>query len=77
MSAHPWYVPSGSTADGSGASVVIDPTGAGWTYCGLEVRSIDAVGHELATDEREFAVLPLSGAVVVEVERPPLRAGRT
>ena len=36
---HPWYVPAGSAADGT-ASVAIDPGRAGWTYCGLTVRTL-------------------------------------
>ena len=68
MTAHPWYFPRPSTADRTRVTVALDPATAGWTYCGLEVRAIDAGGHELATGSREVAVLPLSGALVVEVE---------
>jgi 5-deoxy-glucuronate isomerase len=76
---HPWYHPAG-TLEAGGASVALDPAGAGWTYCGLEVRTLaPGVGHELVTGKRELAVLPLSGgAVVVEVEGRRLElAGRT
>ena len=68
MTTHPWHFPAGSTGDGRGTTVALDPARAGWTYCGLEVRTIDAGGHEMATGQREVAVLPLSGALVVEVE---------
>ena len=64
---HPWYVPAGSAADGT-ASVAIDPGRAGWTYCGLTVRTLPEDGVTFATGGTEQAVLPLSGPVTVEVE---------
>jgi 5-deoxy-glucuronate isomerase len=66
---HPWYHAAGTLA-ADGALVALDPAGAGWTYCGLEVRALaPGVAHELVSGARELAVVPLSGsAVVVEVE---------
>jgi 5-deoxy-glucuronate isomerase len=52
-----------------GEPVVVTPESAGWTYCGLQILEL-APGSErlLETGNEEFAVLPLSGSVVVEVD---------
>ena len=67
MISHPWYVPAGSTGDGT-SSVVIDAKRAGWAYCGLTVLTLPDGGITFTTGETEQAVLPLSGPVTVEVE---------
>ena len=67
MISHPWYVPAGSTGDGT-SSVASTPERAGWTYCGLTVRTLPDGGITFTTGETEQAVLPLSGPVTVEVE---------
>lgn len=57
-----------STGD-PGSSVVIGPELAGWTYCGLEVLTMQpGESRQVATDNSEVAVLPLAGDCVVEVE---------
>lgn len=63
------YRPAGSLA-GPGASCVITPEVAGWTYPGLTVLDMrrDDV-RVVATGTTELAVLPLSGGCAVEVER--------
>ncbi len=59
---------AGTTADGADP-LVVTPELAGWTYCGLRVAAIAAgQGRELRTEGVEMAVLPLSGAVTVEVD---------
>jgi 5-deoxy-glucuronate isomerase len=66
MTTHPWYFPAGSLA-GEGASVELDTARAGWSYCGLTVRTIGD-GVTFRTGGREVAVLPLSGPVTIDVE---------
>ena len=66
MSAHPWYFPAGSLA-GARTSVELDPTRAGWSYCGLTVRTLDD-GVTFTTGGREVAVVPLSGPVSIDVD---------
>jgi 5-deoxy-glucuronate isomerase len=69
MATHPWHRPAGTAAAGSDVPVSIIPADAGWTYTGLTVRTISAgASHELTTSSVELAVLPLAGAVRVEVE---------
>jgi 5-deoxy-glucuronate isomerase len=49
------------------AELEITQADAGWTYCGLRVVRLGPGEHRLlATGSEEFAVLPLSGSVVVE-----------
>jgi 5-deoxy-glucuronate isomerase len=63
-----YLYPAGSTAS-AGSSVTIDPTRAGWTYCGLEVLEMAAgESRVVATGSNEVAVLPLAGDCIVEVE---------
>jgi 5-deoxy-glucuronate isomerase len=45
----------------------VTPESAGWAYCGLRVVRLGEL--ELATGDRELAVLPLAGSLAVEVER--------
>jgi 5-deoxy-glucuronate isomerase len=53
----------------AGATVVVTPENAGWTYCGLRIVDLAAgAAPELETANEEFAVLPLAGDVVVETE---------
>jgi 5-deoxy-glucuronate isomerase len=60
-------IPAGTATDGS--TLVITPETAGWTYCGLRVTTLTP-GEALAlvTANEEFAVLPLAGSAIVEVE---------
>jgi 5-deoxy-glucuronate isomerase len=52
-----------------GAELAITPESAGWTYCGLRVvRVAPGERRRLATGSEEFAVLPLAGSAVVEVD---------
>jgi 5-deoxy-glucuronate isomerase len=50
-------------------AIVVTPESAGWTYCGLRVLEL-APGSDrtLETANEEFAVLPLRGSAVVEVD---------
>jgi len=65
---HPWHLPAGSATAGDGVLVDVTPESAGWAYCGLQVRTLTADQPvELATGNRELAVLPLRGAMRVEV----------
>ncbi len=69
MATHPWHRPAGTATGGSDVPVSIGPAAAGWTYTGLAVRTISAgASHELTTSSVELAVLPLAGAIRVEVE---------
>jgi 5-deoxy-glucuronate isomerase len=69
MATHPWHRPAGTATAGHDVPVSIGPEDAGWTYTGLTVRALPAgTSHELATGPVELAVLPLAGAVRVEVE---------
>jgi 5-deoxy-glucuronate isomerase len=72
------HYPHGTLRDGADP-VRLGPADAGWSYTGLRVlRLAPGERREVATGEFEAFVLPLSGAVTVEVagERFPL-AGRT
>jgi 5-deoxy-glucuronate isomerase len=53
----------------AGEAAVVTPESAGWTYCGLQIVEL-APGAErvLETGNDEFAVLPLAGSVVVDVD---------
>jgi len=54
---------------GDGATPAVTPESAGWTYCGLRIVHLaPGTAPELETANEEFAVLPLAGDVVVEVE---------
>jgi 5-deoxy-glucuronate isomerase len=69
MATHPWHRPAGSATSGPGEPVSIGPEDAGWSYTGLTVRTLPAgTSHELATRSVELAILPLIGALRVEVE---------
>ncbi|HXH96254.1 MAG TPA: 5-deoxy-glucuronate isomerase, partial [Gaiellaceae bacterium] len=49
--------------------LAITPESAGWTYCGLRIVRIPPGEHrQLGTGGEEFAVLPLAGSAVVEVD---------
>lgn len=61
-----YYWPSGTLAR-SGSDVLLTPRDAGWTYTGLQVETLNGV-LEFATADREFAIIPLSGGLRVEVE---------
>jgi 5-deoxy-glucuronate isomerase len=66
-SLHPWHHPQGTAA--SPFDVAISPADAGWTYSGLRVLSLEAGAiHELHSAGEEFAVVPLSGSLRIEVE---------
>ena len=62
-----FYLPAGGS--GSDYDVEVTPESAGWGYSSLRIVSLDAAGeHRFATDDDEIVVLPLSGAVAVEVD---------
>ncbi len=62
------HLPDGSL-EHDGHPVHLTPERAGWTYSGLEVLELPEGGSEvLALDGREAAVLPLRGALDVEVD---------
>ena len=67
--AHAWHSPAGALAS-PGRSVSLDPRVGALVCCGLRVLEL-ASGESVtfATGGLEMAVLPLSGAVRVEVER--------
>ncbi len=63
-----YLYPAGAAA-GNGSSIAIDPTMAGWSYCGLEVLEMTpGESRVIATGSSEVAVLPLAGSCTVEVE---------
>jgi len=62
------FYPSGSSGNGV---VVVDITAnrAGWRYSGLRVLDLaPGTTHEFETGTTEMAILPLSGALTVQVE---------
>ena len=60
---------SGLHLQAAGATPAVTPGSAGWTYCGLRIVDLaPGATPELETANEEFAVLPLAGDVVVEVE---------
>jgi 5-deoxy-glucuronate isomerase len=62
------YLPAGQ-AGSADYELEVTPESAGWGFSGLRVLSLDAAGeHVLATGEDEVLVVPLSGAVGVEVD---------
>ncbi len=67
--AHPWHRRAGSATGVDGVSVDVTPVDAGWAYSGLLVRSLAAGERvEFSTGTTEMAVIPLAGALRVEVE---------
>lgn len=63
-----WFRPAGTLA-ADGDPVSLDPAGAGWEYCGLRVIAAapgSSTGIDL--DGTEAAVVPLSGACMVELD---------
>lgn len=61
-------IPAGSAADAE-STLVVTPKSAGWTYCGLRVVRLETgESRSLLTGNEEFAVLPLAGSAVVEVD---------
>ncbi len=61
----PWPSVSGSPTS---AGVLLSPESAGWTYAGLQVFELEpGVPCTVATGETEVFVLPLAGALTVEV----------
>jgi 5-deoxy-glucuronate isomerase len=60
--------PAGSLA-ADADPVSLTPADAGWSHCGLQVlRLTPGLARVLTTGDAERAVLPLAGAVIVEVE---------
>jgi 5-deoxy-glucuronate isomerase len=60
--------PDGTLAR-DGLRARLTPKQAGWTYTGLRVAHLQpGASMELATNDEEFAVLPLAGSVSVDVE---------
>jgi len=79
------YLPAGAAARG-GYDVEVTPASAGWGYSSLRVLTLEPAGsHTLRTGDAEVVVVPLSGAVSVEVAgsrlelagRPDVFAGPT
>jgi 5-deoxy-glucuronate isomerase len=61
-------IPAGSAA-ASDTSLTITSESAGWAYCGLQIVRVEpGEQRSLATGNAEFAVLPLEGSAVVEVD---------
>jgi 5-deoxy-glucuronate isomerase len=72
------HLPAGRAADGP-YRVAVDPDRAGWDYSHLRVLDLPpGGGHEFATGDSEWILLPLAGAATVHTagERYELR-GRT
>jgi 5-deoxy-glucuronate isomerase len=64
---HPWHHPHRSAP--APFDVAISPSQAGWTYSGLRVLSLGAgESHQFHSASEEFAVVPLSGSLLVDVE---------
>jgi 5-deoxy-glucuronate isomerase len=62
------FYPAGTLATGE-SPVDVDPTKAGWTYCGLTVLKLPAGGStSVTTGSAEVAILPMAGGCTVEVE---------
>ena len=79
------YLPAGSAARGD-YDVEVTPASASWGYSSLRVLTLPPAGtHTLHTGDAEVVVVPLSGAVDVEVDgthleldgRPDVFAGPT
>jgi len=80
-----YYLPAGSAAQGE-YDVEVTPASAGWGYSSLRVLTLPPAGtHRLHTGDAEVVVVPLAGAVDVEVDgthleldgRPDVFAGPT
>ncbi len=68
MNANPWVKPAGSTADAE-YDVAIRPGDPGWAHTGLLVANLTAgQTRQIDTGDCEYIVLPLSGAIDVEVD---------
>jgi 5-deoxy-glucuronate isomerase len=62
------YLPAGKAASAE-YELEVTPESAGWGFSGLRVLSLEAAGeHVLATGEDEVLVVPLSGALSIEVD---------
>jgi 5-deoxy-glucuronate isomerase len=62
------YLPAGK-AGSAEYELEVTPESAGWGFSGLRVLSLEAAGeHVLATGEDEVLVVPLSGALSIEVD---------
>jgi 5-deoxy-glucuronate isomerase len=80
-----YYLPAG-TARASGYDLEVTPESASWDYSSLRVLTLDAAGtHTFDTGGDEVVLVPLSGAVSVEIDgahldldgRPDVFAGPT
>ena len=80
-----YFLPAGSAARGD-YDVEVTPASAGWGYSSLRVLTLPPAGtHTLHTGDAEVVVVPLGGAVDVEVDgthlelagRPDVFAGPT
>ena len=73
-----WYLPAGSTADGT-FDLVVTPESAGWGYSSLRIVSLTAgIAVEFDTGPDEMIALPLSGGCTVTVDGTALvLRGRT
>jgi 5-deoxy-glucuronate isomerase len=83
--ANGYYLPAGSAVRGD-YDVEVTPASASWGYSSLRVLTLPPAGtHTLDTGDAEVVVVPLSGAVDVEVDgahleldgRPDVFAGPT
>jgi 5-deoxy-glucuronate isomerase len=72
-----FYLPAGSAAR-DGYDLEVTPASASWGYSSLRVLTLDPAGtHTFDTGDAEVVVVPLSGAVDVEVDGAHLElAGR-
>jgi 5-deoxy-glucuronate isomerase len=75
---HRLHVPAGSAREGDDP-LVITPASAGWEFCGLRIVELaPGASRRLDTGGDEYAVLPLCGSCVVEVDGLRFElAGRT
>ena len=65
---HPWHVPHGASSTGA-YSVALAPQTGPLAWCGMRIAELSPDSPiTFTTGELEMAVLPLSGAVIVEVE---------
>jgi 5-deoxy-glucuronate isomerase len=62
-----FYLPAGGSE--APYEVEVTPESAGWGYSSLRIVSLDAAGeHRFSTGHDEVVVVPLNGAVAVEVD---------